>query len=61
MVISPEQFCDEYANALDELSKNKYHIKILSSLYSIRTQYILFDAVKFQQIYCEDYFVLGDV
>ena len=35
-------------------------MKILSSLYSVRTQDILFDAVEFQLIYCENPFVIGD-
>ena len=35
-------------------------MKILSSLYSVRTQDILFNAVEFQRGYREDPFLLGD-
>ena len=36
-------------------------MKILSSLFLVRTQDILFDAVEFQRIYRKNPFVLGDV
>ena len=35
-------------------------MKILYSLYSVRTKDTLFDAVEFQQIYHKNPFVLGD-
>ena len=35
-------------------------MKILSSLYLVRTQYNLFDAVEFQQRYRKNPFALGD-
>ena len=40
--------------------QKQYHMKKLSSLYLVRTQDILFDAVEFQRIYRENPFVLGD-
>ena len=38
----------------------QHHIKILSSFNLVHTQYILFDAVEFQQRHRENLFVLGD-
>ena len=38
----------------------KNHMKVLSSLYLVRTQYTLFDAVELQLIYRENPFALGD-
>ena len=39
----------------------QHHMNILSSLYSVRTQDILFYVVEFQQRYRENASVLGDV
>ena len=38
----------------------KDHMKILSSLYWVRTQDTLFDAMEFQRRYRENPFALGD-
>ena len=52
---------DIYANALEKYFHQKqHHTKILSSLYLVRTQDILFDDVEFQQRHCKILFVLGD-
>ena len=40
--------------------QRKHHMKILSSLYQVHTQDIIFDAVEFQQRYYGNPFVLGD-
>ena len=40
--------------------QKQHHVKILSSLYLVCTLDTLSDAVKFQQIYCENPFVIDD-
>ena len=52
--------CDVYANVLVDFNQKQHHMKILSSLYSVRTQDTLFDAVEFQQRYRKKPFALGD-
>ena len=44
-----EYGCDVYANALDCFHQKQHYMKISSSLYSVSTQYTLFDAMEFQQ------------
>ena len=51
---------DVYASALEKTHIKQHHMKIISSLYSVRTQDILFDAVEFQQRYSKNPFALGD-
>ena len=58
--IASEYGCDVYTNVLEKLSLKKHHMKILSYLYLVRTQDILFDAVEFQRRYRENPFALGD-
>ena len=45
IVIASEYGCGVYANALELFHKKQHHMKVLSSLYSVRTQYNLFDAM----------------
>ena len=40
--------------------QRQHHMKILSSLYLVHTQDILFGAVEFQRRYRKNHFVLGD-
>ena len=49
--IASEYGSDIYANSLENFHQKQHHMKILSFLYSVLTQDILFDAVEFQQRY----------
>ena len=58
--IASEYGCDVYANVLEKIHQKQLHKKILSSLYSVRTQDTLVDAVYFQRRYRQNPFVLDD-
>ena len=60
ITITSEYGRDVYDNALENSRETQHHMKILSYLYWVHTQDILFDAMESQRRYCETLFALGD-